>query len=268
MTLLVIGLGNMAGALLRGMAASGRYDMRDIAGYDVDKEKGQALGSELGFAFADDLPMALVKADKVLLAVKPQVLPSVLSAHGEAMRDKLVISIAAGKPLSFYQQYLGEDAPLIRVMPSVNALVSEAASALCFTDKVTADQRQWAKEMMESVGTVSEIQEALFPAFSALASAAPAFVFKMLDALASAGVKAGLSRHLALRAASQMALGSAKLVLGSGQHPRQLMDTVTSPAGTTIEGVHALDQHGFDHAIHQAVAAVVEKDKLLGRGEG
>lgn len=266
MMLLVIGLGNMAGALLRGMAASGRYEMKDIAGYDVDLQKAEALSREAGFQLADSLPDAVRRAERVLLAVKPQVLPDVLAAHGQAMKGKLVISIAAGRPLRFYEGHLGEGAAVVRVMPSVNALVSEAASALCWTESVTEDQRLWAARMMQSVGTVSEISEALFPAFSALASAAPAFVFQMLDALASAGVKAGLSRDVAIRTASQMALGSARLLIQSGRHPRQMMDMVTSPGGTTIEGVHALDRLGFDHAIHEAVAAVVEKDIRLGRG--
>ena len=115
------------------------------------------------------------------------------------------------------------------------------------------------------MGSVYDVPEKLFPAFSALSGAAPAFVFQFIDGLASAGVKAGLARPLAQQIATEMTLGSAKLLRQAGEHPRQLMDQVCSPGGTTIEGVHALDACGFDHALHQAVQAVIDKDLLLGR---
>lgn len=268
MTYLFIGLGNMAGALLKGMAASGQYDMQRILGYDIDRARGAALAGELGFQQVDDLQQAILEAQVVLLAVKPQTLSGLLSRYKQPLQGRLIISIAAGKPLSFYQGILGSQLPLIRVMPSINALAGAAASAICANEQVNAAQLGIAQAMFSAVGTVCELPEALFPAFSAIAAAAPAFVFQMLDALASAGVKAGISRELALATACQMALGSAKLLQQSGRHPRQLMDQVCSPGGTTIEGLHVLDKLGFDHALHEAVAAVMEKDKRLGQEEG
>lgn len=265
MTSLFIGLGNMAGALLRGMKASGRYDMKDILGYDLFGQKAAELARELGFHKADSLPEALKQADTLVLAVKPQALSELLHRHREAMRGKLIITIAAGKPIHFYEQILGDDIALIRVMPSIAALAGQAASALCPNQHVREAQLDVARQMFSAVGTVCDLQESLFPVFSAIAAAAPAFVFQMIDALASAGVRAGLSRELSLATACQMALGSAALLKQTASHPRQLMDQVCSPGGTTIEGLHTLDKLGFDHALHEAVAAVIEKDKKLGR---
>ena len=261
-----IGLGNMAAAILRGMRQSGRYEHDTIWGYDVLTAQAQALQDAVGLTPAQSAAEAAGQADVIVLAVKPQMMAEVLKGLKDTLTpQKLVVTIAAGLPLSLYEDILGTDIPLVRVMPSLNARVLEAASALCANAAASQGHRALARAMFESVGTVEELPEHLFSAFSAIAGAAPAFAFEFADALASAGVKAGLPRALALRTAGRMLLGSARLLLQSPEHPRQLMDQVCSPGGTTIQGVHALAEHGFDAAVHAAVDAVIERDQALGR---
>ncbi len=260
-----IGLGNMAGAILAGMKKSGRFERDAVWGYDTDAARTEAFRESCGLVPAASVGEAVREAETVVLAVKPQVLEDVLPKVREALQEgALVITIAAGKPLSFYERRLGPQAPVIRVMPSINAKVGAAASALCGNAKATRDQLSLAVRLFESVGSVTEVREDLIPVFSAVGGAAPAFVFLFIDALASAGVRAGLARPAALRLAADTVLGSAMLLKSSGEHPCALADQVCSPGGTTIEGIHALKRLGFEHAVQEAVAAVLGKDRTIG----
>lgn len=265
MTYAFIGLGNMAAAIIRGMRAAEAFEGLPLLGFDVDEEKARALAARTGLSLAPSAAEAIGQADLVVLAVKPQTLEGLLRENRGSFRpDQLVVSIAAGKPLDFYAGLLGGGQPVVRVMPSLLARVGRASSAICASPSVTAAQLDIARGIFAAVGSVHELPEALFPAFSAISGAAPAFTFQYIDALASAGVRAGLSRALAQQVAAEMVLGSAQMVREGALHPRALMDQVCSPGGTTIEGVHALDRQGFDHAVHQAVDAVIRKDRALG----
>ena len=261
-----IGLGNMAGAILKGMKGSDSFASDKLFGYDVDQKRAGQAAAETGLTSCASANEAIEQADIVVLAVKPQTLSSLLVQTRDALqKNKLVISIAAGKPLGFYEALIGAGVPLIRVMPSLLAKVNAASSAVCHNAAVTQAQLDIAFILFSAVGTVSQVPEHLFPAFSAISGAAPAFVFEFIDSLASAGVRAGLSRELAQQTACAMVQGSARLSMEAHEHPRALMDQVCSPGGTTIRGVHALAACGFDHAVHEAVAAVIDRDLELGR---
>ena len=149
-------------------------------------------------------------------------------------------------------------------MPNICAQVLCSASAVCPNAACTPEQVELVRAMFRSVGEVYDIPEAQFSAFSALGGASGAFVQMYIDALSSAGVKAGLSRALAQKIACQATLGAAKLCQKTGEHPMALVDKVTSPGGTTIEGVHVLKKQGFKSAVIEAINAVIEKDKRLG----
>ena len=261
-----IGLGNMAGAILRGMAQSGHYTKDKLIGFDTNAAAAQALQRDVVLVPAAKIDEAVLQADVLVLCVKPQVMGEILPDIKSGIKPQtLIITIAAGLPLSFYESRLPSGTAIIRTMPSLNAMVMAAASALCKNEEVSVEQMDLANTLFSSIGTVHEIPEKLFPAFSAIAGAAPAFAFQFADALAQAGVQAGLSRQLSQETAAQMLFGSGKLLLQSKEHPRVLMDKVTSPGGTTIEGVHKLDEYSFTAALHAAVRAVIDKDKLLGK---
>ena len=268
MTYAFVGLGNMAGANLRGMLASGRFLPGQLRGHDLDQAKADALQAELHIAAFGTAAEALQGADAAILAVKPQHMEALLRENSAALQQvPLIISIAAGLPISFYESILGPR-PLLRVMPSILCRVAAAASAVCGSAEAKEADYALAEGVFGAVGSLLRVPEALFPAFTAVAASAPAFVFQFIEALCSAGVKAGLSRELALQAATQTVLGSALLLKQSGEHPMQLADQVTSPGGTTIEGLHRLEALGFQHAVHEAVAAVIETDRRLSRQEG
>lgn len=262
-----IGLGNMATAILQGMRKSGRFADDEIHGYDSVPDKTAALQVSIGLRPAPSPQDVAQAVDVVLLAVKPQTLSVVLPEIKPFIAvNTLIITIAAGKSLDFYSGYLGNDVPVIRVMPNINAKVCAAASAICGNAFVTEMHRKIASAMFETVGSVIDIDEKLFPAFSAISGAAVAFAYLFIDALASAGVKAGMPKPMALEVAADTVFGSALLVKKSGEHPHALVDQVCSPSGTTIEGIHTLYRLGFESAVHQAIDAVIQKDMKIREG--
>jgi len=261
-----IGLGNMATAILRGLRGSAAHAGAEICGYDAAPAALAQAETAYAVQPAPSAADVAVFSDVVVLAVKPQVLPEVLTELAGMLAGKLVITIAAGKDLAFYRDKLGKTA-IVRVMPNINAKVGAACSALCATPEVTPQQMELARSVFATVGDVLEIPETQFPAFSALSGAGVAFVYLFIDALARAGVRAGFSKAAATEIAASTVLGSAKLVQESGEHPMALVDQVCSPAGTTIEGIQALQRLGFEAAVHEAVAAVIRRDLEIRNGK-
>ncbi|HSK68293.1 MAG TPA: pyrroline-5-carboxylate reductase dimerization domain-containing protein, partial [Candidatus Limnocylindria bacterium] len=200
-------------------------------------------------------------------AVKPQQMEELLRDIKPEMRDGLlVISLTPGKKHDYYADHLGGNIPVILSMPNINAKIGASVTALCPNGRVTPEMLEDAKAVFTAVGSVTVIAADKMTIFSALGGAAPAFVYMFIDALATAGVKYGMPRGMAQQVACDMLEGSAQAVRQSGEHPRAMMDQVTSPGGTTIEGVHRLAALGFEHAVHEAVRAVIEKtEKLEGK---
>ena len=266
MTYGFIGLGNMASAIIHGMARSGKFDNDTILGFNRSQGKTLRLQTEAGLVPAQSAREVAEKSDVVVLAVKPQMMGDVLPLIAPVITpEKLVVSIAAGKPTSFYEAAFVPGVPVVRVMPNINAKVLAATTAVCAGTCATAEHLATVKAMFATVGGVYELTEAQFPAFSAIGGASGAFIHIYIDALASAGVKAGLPRPLAQDIAAQTVLGSAKLTLESDDHPIALCDQVCSPGGTTIEGVHTLKRLGFETAVQQAIEAIIEKDRKLAK---
>ncbi|MBQ3010979.1 MAG: pyrroline-5-carboxylate reductase [Oscillospiraceae bacterium] len=257
-----IGLGNMASAIIRGMVRSGNFPAGSILGFNRSVGKTEALAAEVGLVPMPDIPTLVRSCDVIVLAVKPQMLPDVLPLVSPTAAQT-VITIAAGKPAAYYEAVFGEGIPVVRVMPNISARVLEAASGICGGKYANEAHIAIAKEMFSTVGTVYDVTEPLFAAFSALAGASGAFIHLYIDALASAGVKNGLPRPMAQEIACQAVLGAAKLTMASDLHPIALADQVCSPGGTTIEGIHTLKRLGFESAVQQAVDAVIEKDRKL-----
>lgn len=258
-----IGLGNMAGAIIRGLRNSQAYAEAQLVGYDRNADKRDRFARELGVQIARNACDAARQCRVVVLAVKPHQMADLLTEMKPCLQQQVIISLAAGKPLSFYEDILGGGHALLRAMPNINARVSASMTGLCRNQEVSDSQLGIASDLFDALGSVAVLPESQLAAFSAIAGAGPAFAYAFIDALASAGVQAGLTRELAQRAACGMLFGSAKLVAETGEHPRALVDQVTSPGGTTIEGVHQLAAHGFEYAVHAAVKAVIEKNEQM-----
>ncbi|MBR2552600.1 MAG: pyrroline-5-carboxylate reductase [Erysipelotrichaceae bacterium] len=258
-----IGIGNMGTAIIQGMR-KGNYADATIYGYDTSEERKAFAEKELGLVICPAKELAS-NSDVIVLAVKPQYMQDVLQElQTISLKDKLFISIAAGLETSYFERNLPE-ARVVRVMPNLNAANGEAISAVCNGVTANGEDTEIAEKIFESVGETVRVSENLFAAFSAIAGASPAFVFEFADALAMAAVKAGIPRALAIRIANQAIKGSAVTLQNAGEHPDSLRDKVCSPGGTTIEGIAVLEKNSFKGIVMDAVEAVIEKDKKLGK---
>lgn len=260
-----IGAGNMAGAILRGAVASGNFKPEELGAFDVDTAKTAQLQSEIGiqpFTSAEEL---IRTCDAVVLAVKPKMFPEVIAQIREFVAEKqpLILSIAAGKTIAAITEFFGFEPALVRVMPNINAKAGASMSAYCPNGRVGAEQEAYVARLLASFGRCMKLEEEYFPLFGVIAGSAPAFAYMFIDALARAGVKHGMAKPQALEIAAQTVLGSAELILHGKEHPWALIDAVCSPGGTTIEGIAALESHGLDTAVMQAVDAAIEKDAKI-----
>jgi len=260
-----IGAGNMASAIMEGLCSSACLAPQELAVFDVDAKKAVALGDRYGIRVCPDVQTLANSADCIVLAVKPNVIATVLSEISGILREKqpLLLTIAAGKSLSFYADTLGFPVRMVRVMPNINASVLAAVSAYCGSDTATGDDLQFAEKFCASFGTAIALPEKMFPIFGVIGGSAPAYAYLFIDALARAAVQQGMPRAQAQQVAAQMVLGSAKMVLKSDAHPQELIDRVCSPGGTTIEGLLSLQKDGFEAAVANAVRAAADKDKRL-----
>lgn len=260
-----IGAGNMASAIIRGLVSSGKYKGSDIAVFDICREKAEELSKELSLTLMEGEAEIASQCQQVVLAVKPDVFPTLLSQIGEELKgnDPLVISIAAGKTTQYIASLLPYTPRLIRIMPNINAKVQAAISAFCGNERATAQDKEFILDFCNAFGRGIEIAEKNFSIYSAIGGCSPAFAFMFIDSLARAAVKNGMTKADALETAAQAVLGSAKLILESDEHPWKLVDAVCSPGGTTIEGVCALQENGFEAAVEKAVEASYNKDKRL-----
>jgi pyrroline-5-carboxylate reductase len=197
--------------------------------------------------------------------VKPQMLPAVLSELGPILAHALVISIAAGVTIRTIAEQIAGAMRVVRAMPNVPALVREGMTALALGSAVSEDDSRLARRLFEVVGRVVLVEERLMDAVTGLSGSGPAYIFQAIEALADGGVMMGLPRQTAELLAAQTVLGSARLVLESGVHPAQLKDRVASPGGTTIAGLHQLEEGGFRATLMAAVEAATIRSKELGR---
>lgn len=265
MTIGFIGGGNMAGAIIKGLLTAGIYRPGEIFVTDITPERSQECAGRLGVTAADTAQELIDSSDTVVLAVKPGVFPSLLPEIAPLLqrRNPLVLSIAAGKTLGYIEEQLGFSPALVRVMPNINAKVGAAMSAFCANENVTQEQKKLVSRLLRAEGQAQELDEGFFPLFGVIAGSGPAFAYLFIDALARAAVKNGMNKQVALEIAAQTVLGSAKLILESGEHPWSLIDQVCSPGGTTIEGIAALQENGLETAVRKAVDAALEKDQKL-----
>ncbi len=264
MTYGFIGLGNMAGAIIGGMRRSEKYRDARIVGCDTFADKRDRMAEQWGVETFTEDTRVMELADMVFFAIKPQVLGHIMPKLAGAVREgQLIVSIAAGREIAYYEEHLPAGTPFVRVMPNINALVGAAASAVCGGTHATEAQVTAVEDVLSTTGRVFRLGENLFSAFTALSGSSVAFAYMYIDAIARAGVKAGFPKQLALEISAAAALGSAEMVTKSGHAPMELVDMVCSPGGTTIEGVLSLQEDGFEAAIHRAVAAVIRRDKEL-----
>lgn len=259
-----IGLGNMAKAMIGGMILKGTASKEDIIGSAKTEKTIREMKEKYGIETTLDNALVAEEADILFLAVKPQFFWEVLPEIRKHMKkNALIVSIAAGKTIADIEEILGDEIRLVRCMPNTPALVGAGCTGVCRNDKVSDEEMETCMRLLESFGIAEEVPERLIDAVSGVSGCSPAYVFMFLEALADGAVEAGMPRKQAYTFAAQAVMGSAKLLLETGKHPGELKDMVTSPAGTTIEGVRVLEEKGFRGAVIAAVKASVEKNKNM-----
>ena len=260
-----IGAGNMASALIHGLSSSGVAVREQIVATDVRAEALAELHARHGIVTTPDNGAAASSADLLVLCVKPQVLPAVLSElRGHVAETALVVSIAAGVPTAVIERGLGAGVRVVRAMPNTPALVLAGATAIAAGSAATADDLALARALFASVGVVEEVQEPLLDAVTGLSGSGPAYVFLLVEAMTQAGVQVGLSASTSAALAAQTVYGAAKLLHESGESPEALRRKVTSPGGTTQAGLERLAERGFADVLRDAVERATARAKELG----
>jgi len=258
-----IGLGAMGGAIASGALRKGFISGSDLVFTALNCNGDHPLTQEFGVQQLCENTELVRQVDAVVVAVKPKHIMAVLEEIRPVLGNKLVLSIAGGVPVAALEGSLEPGAAVVRVMPNINALVGASMSALCAGKGTTAEQLQFAQDLFNSVGRAIILDESLFGAFTPLAGCAPAWTYTYVEALAKAGVAAGLTKADAVAAATQMLLGSALMLqdaLEQGKHPGQLVDQVCSPGGSTIAGLLAGETAGFSNSVGQMVRGAMAQD--------
>jgi len=262
-----IGGGNMGEALIKGLLGANLVPPTMITATDVRGERCSQLTRQFSIAAHGDNVRCVRDADVVLLAVKPQIMAEVLREIAPAVGPQhLLISIAAGVSTGTIRSGLGKDARIIRVMPNTPALVLQGATAIAKGKGLGPDDLGTAEEIFGAVGRVVVLDEELMDAVTGLSGSGPAYVAIVIESLADGGVKMGLDRATAMTLATQTVLGAAQLLAETGLHPGALKDMVSSPGGTTIAGISALEEGGIRTTFIRAVERATQRSRELGRG--
>eukprot|EP00978_Attheya_sp_CCMP212_P036877 scaffold170273_cov47-Attheya_sp.AAC.1 len=260
-----IGSGMMASALMDGLLAKGIVtDPAQISCSDV-WEPARAAAQKKGFqATASNEEVCAMAKDIIIIAVKPNVVPAALADIAKsASSNAVIISIAAGVTLSTLESHI-PDRKVVRVMPNTPCLVGESAGAFALGQNCKDEDRDLVARVFGAVGIFPEVQEYLLDAVTGVSGSGPAYVFLFIEALSDGGVRAGLPRSVATQLAAQTVKGAAEMVLRTGKHPGELKDGVTSPGGTTIAGVEALEKGAFRATVISAVTATTKRSMQLG----
>jgi pyrroline-5-carboxylate reductase len=265
-TIVFVGAGNMAGALIRGLIGTGTVPADRIIAADPDQDRLRALEAELEIRVTSDNAEAVKDATVVVLAIKPQVFAQVLPGLSAAVPPHaLLISIAAGISTRIIERSFPDGSRVVRAMPNTPALVGAGASAIAGGTHATDDDLELAETLFRSVGISVRVPEEQIDAVTGLSGSGPAYVFAMIEALRDAGAREGLPEETALQLAAQTVFGAARLLLDEKEAPEVLRDRVTSPGGTTRAGLDALAAAGFADAIMGAVRAATRRSVELGK---
>jgi pyrroline-5-carboxylate reductase len=265
-TIAFLGAGNMGEALIRGLLSSDAIAPEQLRASDRRPDRLDELAERYKIETSTDNREVIKGADVVVLAVKPQILDSVLAEIDQDMDPStLVISIAAGVDIKHMEANLASGVRVIRTMPNVASLVAEGATAIAAGSHAREDDLVLAQRIFDSVGMTVVVEEALMDSVTGLSGSGPAYIFLVVEALSDAGVKVGLSRWDAQALAAQTVLGAAKLIIDTGEHPGRLKDMVCSPGGTAIAAVHTLEQGGLRTTLIDAVETATRRSRELGK---
>ncbi|MGI5838078.1 MAG: pyrroline-5-carboxylate reductase [bacterium] len=260
-----LGAGMMAEALIKGLLREKIVESKDILVSDIIPERLEFLQEKYGVGIGGGNRQTAVAAGTVFLSVKPQVIEKVLLEISPVITPgKLVVSIAAGITTEYLESYLRKNARVVRLMPNTPCLVEEGITAFCLGQNAGEAEAEEVKRLIGPMGKILWTEEKMMDAVTGLSGSGPAFAFLLIEAMADGGVLAGFSRDTAVLLAAQTCLGAAKMVLEMDEHPGQLRDMVTSPGGTAIAGIQAMEESGVRAAMMKAIMAATKRSRELG----
>ncbi len=260
----LIGCGRMGSALIGGIAKSGITKAQDIVIFDPNSDSVTKTTQDCGVIAAHNNLDVAAKTQTILLAVKPQYVSQVLEEIAPAItKDHLLISIAAGVTIEKMEQGCPSQSRIIRAMPNTPALISLGATGIAPGKHATQQDLELARELLQSVGIVTITQESQLDAVTGLSGSGPAYVYTFIESLALQAEKEGLSLDEAIKLATQTVIGAAHMVEQTDMTPRELIEQVTSPGGTTLAGLAALSEHGFEKSIAAGVHAAAERSREI-----
>jgi pyrroline-5-carboxylate reductase len=263
----VIGAGKIGSAIARGVIRAGLANKESVMASDVSDDLRQAIAQELGIKVTQDNSQLCDFADIIILAVKPQVVDPVAKEIAKKLdKAKLLVSVAAGVPLSRIEGNLARGARVVRVMPNIPCVVGAGAAGFAGGAHATPADLEKVGAILDSFGIGLPVEEKYLDAVTGLSGSGPAYVFLFMEALADGGVQVGLPRDVALRLAMQTVYGAARMALESNKHLGELKDEVTSPGGTTIAGLSAMEQKGLRGTVIDAVVNATRRSQELGKG--
>jgi pyrroline-5-carboxylate reductase len=263
-----LGAGKMATALAKGFIHAKLATSKEIIASDPYDAAREHFAKETGAKTTDSNVEVAKFAEVLILATKPDQVAAALAEIQNTLKSKknyVVVSIAAGVTIAKLESALPAGGRVVRVMPNTPALIGESASAFATGKNATTADGELAKKLLLAVGVVYQVKESLLDAVTGLSGSGPAYVYQFIEALSDGGVASGLPREIATKLAAQTVAGAARMVLQTGQHPGALKDQVTSPGGTTIEGLHELEKGKLRATVMNAVRAATEKSKKLGQ---
>lgn len=259
-----IGTGNMASAIMGGIIKNQIIPANEIIGADVMEAGRERVKAQFGIHVTADNHEVVKNSDVVILSVKPQFYAEVIAEIKDDVReDQIIITIAPGKTLAWLKEQFGKNVKIVRTMPNTPALVGEGMTGACPNEYMTEEEITYVRTLLSSFGRVEIIPERLMDVVVSVSGSSPAYVFMFIEAMADAAVSGGMPRAQAYQFAAQAVLGSAKMVLETGNHPGELKDMVCSPAGTTIEAVRVLEEKGFRSSVIEAMKTCEEISKSL-----
>ena len=254
-----IGMGNMGYAILRGLLAY--MPKEELIFWEVNQKRAAWVQEQVGVVPAADERDCTAQVKYLILAVKPQYFEQVMEKIRDFVSPKqVIISIAAGIDSQYLKSKLGSEMRIVRTMPNTPALVGEGMTGVCLEEEnFSPEEIREIERIFNSFGKMKRVPERLIDAVGCVSGCSPAYVYMFIEALADSAVRCGMPRNQAYIFAAQAVKGAASMVLETGEHPGELKDRVCSPAGTTIEGVAALEEYGMRSAILKASEAVFQK---------
>jgi pyrroline-5-carboxylate reductase len=260
----IIGCGSLGGAILKTLLAHD-FEKKDLYIVEIVDRVREEIEKNFKVQTFSNIESPIGDCNVIIIAVKPHNIDEVLRDLSSHISEKnLLISVAAGITLAYIERHLGAKWAISRTMPNIAAQVGEAATAICFNKKVNEKQKELARDIMGNIGLVVEVEEKHMDAVTGLSGSGPAYILLTVEALAEGGVLIGLPRKTAFALAIQTVYGTACLLRESGEHPAVLKDMVTTPGGTTAEGLLQLEYGRFRHLLIKAVQAAAEKSRILG----